>query len=145
MTSSYLIPDLQADEGFRPNAYPDPLSGAEPWTIGYGATGPGIGEGTVWTQQEAEEDLQARVASIVAKLAEQPWWASLDDLRQDVCANMTYNMGVNGFLAFHHTIAAISAGNYESAAEQMLDSAWAHQVPHRAQRLALQMQTGDHA
>ena len=28
-------------------AYPDPGTGRDPWTIGWGATGPGIGPGTV--------------------------------------------------------------------------------------------------
>jgi hypothetical protein len=32
-------------------AYPDPGTGGEPWTIGWGAAGPGIALGTVWTQQ----------------------------------------------------------------------------------------------
>ncbi len=38
-------------------AYPDPATGDAPWTIGWGATGPGIEPGTVWTQQECDERL----------------------------------------------------------------------------------------
>lgn len=46
-------------------AYPDPASGGEPWTIGSGATGPGlepdtrIGPGTVWTQEQCDAHLAA--------------------------------------------------------------------------------------
>lgn len=36
-------------------AYPDPGTGREPWTIGWGSTGPGIGPDTVWTVEQAEE------------------------------------------------------------------------------------------
>ena len=36
-------------------AYPDPGTGAAPWTIGWGATGPDIGPGTVWTQQQCDD------------------------------------------------------------------------------------------
>lgn len=36
-------------------AYPDPGTGREPWTIGWGSTGPGIGPDTIWTEQQAEE------------------------------------------------------------------------------------------
>ncbi|MGJ7508672.1 lysozyme [Variovorax sp. GT1P44] len=42
-------------------AYPDPKTGGAPWTVGWGATGPGIGPGTVWTQEQAD----ARLASDV--------------------------------------------------------------------------------
>ncbi|MGE8289880.1 MAG: lysozyme, partial [Stenotrophomonas sp.] len=41
-------------EGCRLKAYPDPASGGDPWTIGFGATGPGIRRGVVWTQQQAD-------------------------------------------------------------------------------------------
>ena len=57
MTSPHLIPDLMSDEGCRLTAYPDPLSGGDPWTIGYGATGPSISKGTVWVQEQADADL----------------------------------------------------------------------------------------
>jgi lysozyme len=38
-------------------AYPDPKTGGAPWTCGVGATGPGIGPGTVWTQAQANARL----------------------------------------------------------------------------------------
>ena len=43
-------------------AYPDPGTGADPWTIGWGATGPGIGPGTVWTQEQCDNRLEEDVA-----------------------------------------------------------------------------------
>ena len=42
----------------RFEAYPDPGSGGDPWTIGWGSTGPGITRGTVWTQEECDVRLQ---------------------------------------------------------------------------------------
>lgn len=53
MTSPHLLDDIRRDEGCEPHAYPDPLSGGDPWTIGYGCTGPGIGPGTIWTEAQA--------------------------------------------------------------------------------------------
>jgi lysozyme len=44
-------------------AYPDPKTGGAPWTIGWGATGPGIGPGTVWTQEQADNRLLDDVAA----------------------------------------------------------------------------------
>lgn len=38
-------------------AYPDPGTGGAPWTIGWGATGPGIASGTVWSQAECDARL----------------------------------------------------------------------------------------
>lgn len=43
-------------------AYPDPKTGADPWTVGWGATGLGIGPGTVWTQSQADTRLESDVA-----------------------------------------------------------------------------------
>jgi lysozyme len=49
-------------EGLRLNAYPDPGTGAEPWTIGYGSTrmnGRAVMSGDVITNAQAVEMLQA--------------------------------------------------------------------------------------
>jgi GH24 family phage-related lysozyme (muramidase) len=43
-------------------AYPDPGSGGDPWTIGWGSTGPDIVEGTVWTQERAQKALEAHLS-----------------------------------------------------------------------------------
>ena len=56
-------------EGLRLTAYPDPASGGDPWTIGYGATGPGIIRGTRWTLEQADADLAARLAVLERQVA----------------------------------------------------------------------------
>jgi GH24 family phage-related lysozyme (muramidase) len=43
-------------------SYPDPASGGPPWTIGYGATGAGIGPGVIWTQEQADIRLASDTA-----------------------------------------------------------------------------------
>lgn len=54
---------IKETESLRLVAYPDPKTGGDPWTVGYGATGEGIGPGTVWTKEHADarfaEDLKA--------------------------------------------------------------------------------------
>ena len=61
-----LTPDgwllLRRWEGCRLAAYPDPASGGEPWTIGYGHTGPDVVPGLVISQQQAEAWLEADAA-----------------------------------------------------------------------------------
>lgn len=146
MTTANLIPDLQRDEGKRLQAYPDPLSHAEPYTIGYGHTGPEVHLGLVWTDQQALDALNADIARAERALdAALPWWRALDDVRQDVLTNMTFNLGIGRLEGFHNTLGFIRAGEWQAAHDGMLESAWARQVGARAQRLARQMLTGEHA
>ena len=140
MTTPRLIEDLKRDEGLRLHAYPDPRTGAQPWTCGYGATGPEVGPHTVWTLAQAEAALARRVNEIEAELDRTiVWWRRLDDARQDVLVNMAYNLGVQGLLAFEAVLADAKAGRYARAADAMLRSAWAREVGVRARRLADQM------
>lgn len=145
MNSSFLLDDIKRDEGCELEAYPDPLSGGAPWTVGFGCTGPGIEKGTVWTQEKAESELRSRVKVIQCALLDAlPWFQRLDDFRQDVLVNMAYQMGVKGLLKFKATLSAVQAGEWDHASAQMLSSAWASQTPKRAQHLAAQMRTGTH-
>ena len=146
MTSPFCDMDIRADEGFRAKAYPDPLSGAEPFTVGYGCTGAGIGPGTTWTLAQAAAEQTRRRQEIETALDHVvPWWRELNDFRQDVLANQSYQLGVNGVLAFHGMLTALKAGDFAEAAAEMLSSHWALQTPNRAKRLARQMMTGERA
>jgi len=136
-------PQVERDEGCRLIAYPDPLSGADPWTIGYGATGPSIKQGTVWTQEQADTDLANRLNVLCGNLDNRiGWWRNLDAIRAAVLVNMSYNLGIGGLMGFPHALACMQASDWQGAHDQMLSSTWAHQVPQRAQRLAKQMLTG---
>jgi lysozyme len=48
---------LMASEGCRLNAYPDPGTGNEPYTIGFGHCGPEVKPGLTITQAEADDIL----------------------------------------------------------------------------------------
>lgn len=140
MTTPNLIPDLQRDEGCRLSAY---LDTAGVWTIGYGHAY--VHPGTVWTQAQADAQLVADVAHTEASLdIHLPWWRSLDDVRQDVLAEMAFNMGVSALCQFKNTLGAVQRGDWQAAHDGMLASLWARQVGARAQRLAAQMLTGEH-
>lgn len=145
MTTVNLITDLKHDEGLELAAYGDPLTGAEPWTIGYGHTGKEVHPGLKWTAQQAESALRSDCSTICGGLDHAiPWWTTLAPLRQDVLANMAFNLGVSGLLKFHDMLEATRTGDYAQAAAEMLDSKWAGQVGARAKRLAKQMLTGEH-
>lgn len=51
---------LKSFEGFRGDAYPDPGSGGDPWTLGYGFT-KGVSQGDTITEPEAEDRLKLEV------------------------------------------------------------------------------------
>lgn len=163
--------DIEAEEGFEAFAYPDPLSplakaceaagllntqyrqlsgwqslNGQPWTDGYGNASADIGPDSIVTQPEAASFVYQRIGSIAVHLGEAlPWFTSIDDGRADVLINMAYELGVSGLLAFKQTLAYIAASEFDLAGQEMLNSTWATQVPDRAHRLALQMQTGGRA
>jgi lysozyme len=61
-TSEHGLDLIKSFESCKLVAYPDPKTGGDPWTVGWGATGPGIGPGTVWTQQHADDRLKQDVS-----------------------------------------------------------------------------------
>ena len=53
---------IRAFESCPLTSYPDKKTGGAPWTCGWGATGPEIGPGVVWTQDRADRRLLGDVA-----------------------------------------------------------------------------------
>tara|TARA_S200002703_G_scaffold35221_1_gene30362 strand:- start:92 stop:520 length:429 start_codon:yes stop_codon:yes gene_type:complete len=71
------------------------------------------------------------------------WYPDLDPIRQRVVVDMVFNLGMPRFAQFKNMIAAIEAGDWMEASNQMMDSRWAQQVGLRASRLAEMMETGE--
>lgn len=98
-------------------AYPDPGSGGDPWTIGYGSTGHGIAKGVVWTRQEAETRLEADVIRFAAGVASATAPAHSTAQHQfDAMTSLAYNIGLGNFqkstvLRKHLTGDKIAAAN----------------------------------
>ena len=72
-----------------------------------------------------------------------PWWWKLDDARQFVLVDMAFNMGQAGLKGFKKMLAAIESGDFDKAAEEMLDSKYGRQVVHRTRLNAEIMKTGE--
>lgn len=70
------------------------------------------------------------------------WWRQLDEVRQQVIAEMAFNLGAGGLMNFVNMLAALKAGEYERAADEMVSSAWYRQVGNRAKTLERAMRTG---
>lgn len=72
-----------------------------------------------------------------------PCYAGLNEARRYVLANMCFNMGINRLTGFKKMISALAKEDYATAADEMLDSKWAKQVPLRAARLREIMLKGE--
>jgi len=81
----------RADGGFA--AYPDPGTGGDPWTIGWGTTGPDVKQGIVWTQQQCDDrfarDLE-KFASAVSTIISN---AATSQGQFDALVSFAYNLG----------------------------------------------------
>jgi lysozyme len=134
-------------EGWFLKAYPDPLTGGEPWTVGVGHTGPEVKKGVVWTQEQVSEALDADIAEAERDvLALCPWFDrwQLDNLpRRAVLIGMAFQMGRSRLALFKGFLSAARDEQFNHAANEMRDSRWARQTPKRASRLARQMETGE--
>lgn len=87
---------IKSFESCRLRAYPDPATGGDPWTIGYGCTGPDITEGVEWTQEEAEEGLMIRLSRLTKSLS-QVITTSLNDNQFSAIVSLVYNIGLGNF------------------------------------------------
>lgn len=93
---AYAVALVKKWEGCRLEAYPDPGTGGAPWTIGYGATGPGIAKGVKWTQAQAEERLAQDVTRFlkgVQSVVKKP----ATDAQLGAMTSLAYNVGVQAF------------------------------------------------
>ena len=142
-----LDKELRRDEGVRREFYLDSL-GIKTVGVGHDCEANPLPIG--WMPPLDDEqinmllnhDLQVTFAALDLHI---PYWKSLDDVRQRVLANMTFNMGIDRLLGFHRMLAATSNHDWEVAASEMLDSKWAKQVGDRAIRLSNMMKTGETA
>lgn len=141
MADWIMTSDIEREEGLRLAAYWDPIGKC--WTIGYGHTGPDVYKGLVWSLAEARAALQKDMAVAISALdVALPWWRTLDPVRGDVLAEMSFNMGIHTLLEFKNTLKAVQMHNYNLAYSGMLSSEWAAEVGHRATRLAEMMRSG---
>lgn len=84
---------LKEFEGLKFEAYLDEIACPPVWTIGYGDTGPDVREGTVWTKEQCEARLQARLT----EFAEEVLDACIEVPNANQLAAMTclaYNIGL---------------------------------------------------
>lgn len=108
-------------------------------TIGYGHL---IKNGITQAGAEVllDEDLKAAYRAARGNFA---WFSKLNGPRQAVIIDMIFNIGLTRLYGFKKMRAAIEAGDFETAAKEMLDSKYARQVAYRARLNAEILKTGE--
>lgn len=102
-------------------AYPDPGTGAEPWTIGWGATGPGIAKGTVWTQEQCDARLEQDLFRYAEEVERALNGAATSQAQFDAMVSFHYNTGA---IARSTLMRRHRAGDFESATAEF--GRWIH-------------------
>ena len=93
----------------------------------------GISEETA--MQMLEEDIDICIAELKANFAH---FDDYPDVVQEVLVDLCFNLGISRLLRFSKTIEylneGLATGNYTKAAVELMDSAYARQLPARSKR-----------
>ena len=103
-------------EGLRLNAYPDPATGGEPYTIGYGHTG-GVKLGDTITQEQADAFLLQDVSKAENYINCQVLQLTQNQFDALVC--FTYNVGI-GNLAKSTLLLKLKNKDYHNASLEFI-------------------------
>jgi len=96
------------------------------------------------TEDEARYLLKNDIKIVEDELLEKkPVVAGLDSVRQRVLVDMGFNLGIPTLLKFQNMWNAIEEEDFQTAADEAMDSRWAKQVGRRAERLCQAMATGE--
>jgi lysozyme len=136
MNREKLAAQLEVDEGRRRLIYKDSV-GKITGGVGRNLTDRPFSDDEIDLMLKNDIDMVERQLDRAI-----PWWRTLDDARQNVVANMAFNMGVPRLLGFSMTLDLVNSRRFDAAAEEMLRSKWAEQVGDRAKRLSKMMRNG---
>ena len=137
----HLIDRIKEHEGFRDTIYRDSLGKA---TIGYGHL---IVEGDVYEDgTQYSHELLHRQFGVDFDKAYLQAQELMDDYRlpftaQTVIIEMVFQLGVGNVSKFKKMWEALREHDFESAADEMVDSRWHKQTPQRCEYLANTMAT----
>lgn len=147
-----LLMELAQDEGVRSSPYRDSMGN---WTIGIGHY---IGNSSSLAKFKQLHTIPMTVPGVLALWANDLgtvfhalnvnafWWSDIDPVRRRVLLNMCFNLGwgdgSHGLSTFKTFLTLVEHNAFGAAADDMLRTAWAHQVGDRAVRLSVMMRTG---
>lgn len=101
-------------------AYPDPGTGKEPWTIGWGTTGPEVKQDTIWSEEQAQEALDREILGKCAGLLYySPRLAQEKDARVAALISFAYNCGLGNY-RISTLRKRVEAGDWAGAREEIV-------------------------
>jgi len=136
MNRARLKQTLMRHEGLRLKPYRDTVGIL---TIGYGRNLDDVGISKLEADFLLVHDIDRALADAERVL---PYFDALDDARQEVVVNMIFNLGCSKFLEFRKLIRALKDGDFEKAADEMVNSLWYRQVGVRGKELVRLMREG---
>ena len=139
MNIDNLREQLKIDEGVKYEIYNDHL-GYATFGIGHlvveGDEEHGKPIGTPISEERVNSVFDSDVATYVTEAKKVfPNLDTLPEEAQAVIVNMCFNMGAPRLSKFKKFIGGVNAGDWNTAAVEMMDSRWAKQVGVRADRL----------
>lgn len=126
-----IFDQLRRDEGVRSVAYQD---SRHIWTVGVGHNLSVPLSATAITQILSDDILAAETACLTL-----PFWFDLSEARRAALINLTFNQGIGWVGKNPEMYAALLAGEYATAAAELLDGPYKDQVGNRAYRVAQQL------
>lgn len=128
-----VIESLREEEGWSATVY---QCSEGRWTLGHGRNvDPNGGIGI--TREEGEFMLSNDVRRTIEELESAfPMFGDLDQPRTAVLIELCFQLGLPTLRKFTNMLAALWAGDNDRAADELLDSRYARQVPARANRYA---------
>jgi lysozyme len=125
-----LLESIKHHEGFVEHVYDDSLGIP---TIGYG-----FAIKDLVLEEDLCDEILLRKLRILGRsvMGKFPFFDSLPSDCKDVLMEMCYQLGVTGVSKFKKALKAMENGDWEKAADEMLDSKWAKQTPNRAKEMS---------
>ena len=148
MNTQRVIEQLKRHEGLRLYVYDD-ATGREIRKGSRVQGHPTIGVGRLLTSArglstiEIEMLLENDIEVVVDELNRNiPWWNDLNEARQAVMVNLCFNLGWPRLSLFENMLDAAEKGNWDRAADELMDSKWFSQVGLRGLELVEQLRSG---
>lgn len=107
---------IEAFEGRRHTAYPDPATGGKPWTIGVGSTGPDVVPGLTWTDEQIEERFSADLQRFEIGLNKM-LLVPVSQNQFDALISFVYNCGLHNLLN-STLLTLLNKGDFPKAAAE---------------------------
>jgi lysozyme len=143
MNIDQLRKELERDEGVKYEVYHDHL-GYPTFGIGHLITDDDPECGTPLRTEVSEDRVQGAFETDVESVLSdcEQLYEDFGDLPEEVqliVANMMFNMGYTRLSKFKGMKRGVDARDWETAADEMVDSRWYRQVTKRADRLVVRM------